>query len=77
MSNIYSLTLQIVSFHIPDATSGGSIDWMMATPGMPYTFVPELRGNGFDVSPSLIPLSFEEMWNGLVAMMNEIMSQNP
>ncbi|KAK2159921.1 hypothetical protein LSH36_143g01028 [Paralvinella palmiformis] len=59
------------------ASSGGSVDWMMATAGMPYTFVPELRGNGFDVSPSLIPLSFQEMWNGLVAMMNEIMSQNP
>lgn len=64
-------------FRVSDASSGGSTDWMMATAGMPYTFVPELRGSGFDVSPSLIPLSVNEMWNGLVAMMDEIMSQNP
>ncbi|KAK2159919.1 hypothetical protein LSH36_143g01032 [Paralvinella palmiformis] len=56
-----------------DETSGGSIDWMMETAGMPYTFVPELRGVGFVVDPDQIPLSTEEVWNGLVAMVKTMM----
>lgn len=54
-------------------TSGGSIDWMMEKAGMLYTFVPELRGLGFVVDPDQIPLSTEEVWNGLVAMVKTMM----
>ena len=46
---------------------------MMEKAGMLYTFVPELRGLGFVVDPDQIPLSTEEVWNGLVAMVKTIM----
>jgi len=55
-------------------TSGGSTDWMMETMGMPYTWVPELRGIDFVISPTQIPLSVEEVWNGFYAMVSEVMS---
>ncbi|KAK2159920.1 hypothetical protein LSH36_143g01033 [Paralvinella palmiformis] len=53
--------------------SGISTDWMMETVGMLYAFAPELRGSGFVVDPDQIPLSTEEVWNGLVAMVKAIM----
>ena len=40
--------------------------------GVRYAYTPELRGNGFDPPPSEIQPAFEEMWNGLVAMVGAI-----
>ncbi len=37
-----------------------------------FVYAPELRGPGFDPDPSVIPLSFEENWAGLVAMLGEV-----
>ena len=54
-----------------DATSGGTIDYTQNA-GISYSYVPELRGDSFIVDPAEIPLSFEEVWNGLVAMVDEI-----
>ena len=36
-----------------------------------FTYTPELRGPGFDPPPSVIPLSYEENWAGLVALLKE------
>ena len=66
----YSETVKLLIL-LTDATSGGTIDYTHNA-GISYSYVPELRGNGFVVPPSEIPLSFEEVWNGMVAMVDEI-----
>lgn len=65
--------ISILSLLSVDEASGISTDWMMETVGMLYAFAPELRGSGFVVDPDQIPLSTEEVWNGLVAMVKAIM----
>lgn len=37
-----------------------------------YSFTPELRGPGFDPSEDAIEPSFQENWNGLVAVVRKI-----
>ncbi len=48
------------------------MDYVKEKAGVKYTFTPELRGPGFNPPTSAIQLSFEEMWNGIVAMVEEI-----
>ncbi|ELU08971.1 hypothetical protein CAPTEDRAFT_222664 [Capitella teleta] len=53
-------------------TTGGTDDWAKGVEGVKYTICPELRGNDFVVLPSQIALSFQEIWNGLVAQEAEL-----
>ncbi len=39
--------------------------------GIRFVYAPELRGPGFDPDPGVIPLSYQENWAGLVALLNE------
>ena len=48
--------------------SGSAVDYVYTEAGVPYAFLPELRGNFFTISPDEIQPSYEEIWNGLVAM---------
>ena len=73
--NLWCSMLTVYGLSLADATSGGSTDYLMDTAGMKYTFVTECRGNGFVEAPSQIPLSFEENWAGLVAMVDEMIVQ--
>jgi carboxypeptidase A2 len=54
------------------ATTGGTDDYAKGAAGVKYAFCPELRGNSFVIAASQIPLSFEEIWNGLVVMVDTI-----
>jgi len=54
------------------ATSGGTDDYAKGAAGVKYAFCPELRGNNFVIAASQIPLSFNEFWNGIVALSNSI-----
>jgi carboxypeptidase A2 len=54
------------------ATTGGTDDYSKGAAGVKYAFCPELRGNSFVIAASQIPLSFNEVWNGVVAMCNSI-----
>jgi len=53
-------------------TTGGTDDYVKGTDDWQHAICPELRGNGFVVPPSEIQPSFEEIWNGLVAMVGEV-----
>jgi hypothetical protein len=55
-----------------DATSGGTDDFAKGAAGVKYAFCPELRGSSFVISAANIPLSFNEVWNGVVALTNAI-----
>jgi len=52
--------------------SGGTDDYVKVVGGIKYSFTPELRGGGFNPPKSQIEPSFQEMWNGIVAMIKEI-----
>ena len=54
------------------ATTGGTKEWAKELAGVKYTFTTEMRGNGFVTDEEDIQLSYEEIWNGLVAMADEI-----
>jgi hypothetical protein len=54
------------------ATSGGTDDFAKGVAGVKYAFCPELRGNNFVIAASNIPLSFNEVWNGIVALSGAI-----
>jgi len=53
-------------------TTGGTDDYMKGAHGVKHAICPELRGNGFIVNQNQIRPSFEEIWNGLVAMFAEL-----
>jgi len=53
-------------------TTGGSDDWAKGVAGIKYAYCPELRGNSFIINNNQIPLSFNEFYNGIVAMVNAI-----
>jgi len=53
-------------------TTGGTDDWAKGVVGIKYAFCPELRGNNFTINKDQIPLSFNEVFNGIVAMVNSI-----
>merc|ERR1719318_757900 len=54
------------------ATTGTSRDYAKGPANITYSFTPELRGPDFVTEPSEIPISFQEFWNGLVAMVDEV-----
>jgi carboxypeptidase A2 len=54
------------------ATTGGTDDYAKGAAGVKYAFCPELRGNSFVIAASQIPLSYAEVWNGIVAMADTI-----
>jgi carboxypeptidase A2 len=54
------------------ATTGGTDDYSKGAAGVKYAFCPELRGNRFDPPVTNVPLSFNEFWNGIVAMCDSI-----
>lgn len=53
-------------------TSGSIIDQMKAAYGVRYAHTPELRGNSFVVPPDQIQPSYTEVWNGIVAFIDEM-----
>ena len=55
-----------------DPMSGTSIDYVKAVAGVKYTQLSESRGEDFVVPVEDIPLSFQEIWNGIVAMVYAI-----
>ena len=55
-----------------DATSGGTNDYAKGGAGIKYAFVAELRGEDFVIAPSQIALSYTEVLNGIVAMVDSI-----
>jgi len=54
------------------AASGSTMDYVKARAGVKYTFTPELRGDNFIISPAEVHPSFEEIWNGVKAMVYQI-----
>lgn len=65
------MTNCIIYIIIVDEANGITVDYMYFI-GAKYSYTPELRGPGFDPPPSAIQPSFEEVWNGFVAMIEEI-----
>jgi hypothetical protein len=55
-------------------TTGGTDDYAKGVAGVKYAFCPELRGNSFIIPASNITPSFNEFWNGIVAMADSIPS---
>jgi carboxypeptidase A2 len=55
--------------------SGITMDYFKAVGGVKYTATPELRGNSFVVAASQIELSFNEVWNGFMALFNALEAQ--
>lgn len=53
-----------------DPASGITMDYFKGVAGVKYTATPELRGNSFVASNTQIPLSYNEVWNGLIALFN-------
>ena len=69
------LTLECIYFRCylySDAAAGATPDWSRDIGGVKYPYTVELRGRGFVTDEEDIQLSFEEIWNGLVAMTDEI-----
>jgi carboxypeptidase A2 len=54
------------------STTGGTDDYAKGVAGVKYAFCPELRGSSFVISSEQIPLSFNEVWNGIIAMCDAI-----
>jgi carboxypeptidase A2 len=52
------------------------MDYFKDVGGVKYTALPELRGNSFIVSTAQIEPSFNEVWNGFVALFGAL-SQAP
>ena len=48
------------------------MDYAKGGAGIRYSTTPELRGPGSNPGPELIDLSYQEFWNGLVAMVEAI-----
>ena len=59
-------------FFSSDPSSGTTIDYGKEKAGIVYTATPELRGNDFVVPPAQIDPSFQEIYNGVKAMVAEI-----
>jgi carboxypeptidase A2 len=53
-------------------TSGGTDDYAKGVSNIKYAFCPELRGNNFVINANQITPSFNEFWNGIVAMVGAI-----
>jgi carboxypeptidase A2 len=53
-------------------TTGGTDDYAKGVANIKYAFCPELRGNSFIIAASNIEPSFQEFFNGIVAMTNAI-----
>jgi len=58
-------------------TSGSTGDYGKGVAGIKYAFTPELRGNNFIIAASNIPLSFFEIYHGIIAMVTSIEQQQP
>jgi len=54
------------------AASGSTVDYVKAKAGVKYSFTPELRGTDFVIDPSEIDRSYNEIYNGMVAMIDAI-----
>jgi carboxypeptidase A2 len=59
----------------PDATTGGTNDWAKGVAGVKHAICPELRGSSFIVPTTDIELSFQEIWDGIVAQEAAIVAQ--
>ena len=57
---------------IDEKGTGATDDWAKGVANVKYPFNAELRGRGFVTDEEDIQLSFEEIWNGMVAMTDEI-----
>jgi hypothetical protein len=68
----FQKSVRLSFFLATDATTGGTDDYAKGAAGVKYAFCPELRGNSFVIAASNIPLSFNEVWNGIVAMASAI-----
>ena len=55
-----------------DATTGGTDDFARGAANVKYSYCLELRGSSFIVPSSEILKSFNEVWNGVVAMFDAI-----
>ena len=55
-----------------DPTTGTTRDWARFHENVKYAFIPELRGDSHIIDAEEIHPSFEEVWNGVVAMSDAI-----
>ena len=55
-----------------DETSGSSGDYVKGVAGVKYSFTLELRGTDWVVPDTEIRPSFNEVWNGVIAMVEKI-----
>ena len=61
---------------LADPTTGSTDDFAKGVAGVKYAFCQELRGPYYVVNKSKIPLSFNEVWNGIVAMSDAIKAED-
>jgi len=54
------------------ATSGSTMDYGKAGAGIKYTFTLELRGEDWVIDKVYIPMSYLEVWNGVVALVDSM-----
>ena len=57
---------------LTDATTGGTDDYAKGAAGIKYAFCPELRGTNFVINKNQITPSFNEIWAGVIAMVDTI-----
>jgi hypothetical protein len=67
---------EIIAF-FSDPASGTTIDYAKAVCKVKYSFALELRGDSFETTADQIPKSFNEFWNGMVAMDKAITKSPP
>ena len=56
---------------LSDPAAGTTCDYGKGGAGVKYSFTPELRSMGDPPQPTIQP-SYEEVWNGVVAMVDTI-----
>jgi hypothetical protein len=62
----------VYDFFSADPASGITMDFFKGVAGVKHTATPELRGNSFIVAKAQIQLSYNEVWNGLLTLFNEL-----
>ena len=62
--------MNVIFYAVP--ASGLAMDWAVEKGDAKYAFTPELRGDFFTAEPEQIEPSFQEFYNGIKAMVDEI-----
>ena len=57
-----------------DAVTGDLADYAKGVSGIKYAYTAELRGTCFNITADQIPLSYQEVYNGIVALVKATQS---